>query len=527
MSKDTKILDYAKYVENEKDKLYEHCKENNIKINKNSSLDKIVSANNLINNPTNENKIRVRVFDYDGELLDVKYYNLGETIPEPEPPTPKDSRLVFKKWVKSVDSLIAEKDFDFGALYECNITKEVDGNICKVNIIDCSFDEEYTGLNVSIPLYLYGYKACIDWGDGSDISEITTSGNITHSYTKSGNYSIIIYGYGTSNGSIFHFQTSSTRLLLGTEQATKAVRKVIFNGNYTFRDSSYLFYRCINMESCVVSMKDLRNVNESGVFTNDIDITQCYSLKAVIIPDIEYGQYSISGYSTYSLKIIVLPPNCKKMSINTEYIKLDVIFPENIKRVGTISYSSLKRLQLKNLSSSSIPGIGRLPYIEIIDLYESACNNFGSHGEWFNNCRSLKEVILPKTLVRFNATSSFVQCPNLKNLVIPDSVIEISSSAFTTSCSIENLTIPNQWASDINFINFYSLNINSWISIANRIKDLSGESPKVITVLNTYYPRLKDVYLNSFGIQVDKDTEGAINILDFIRNKNWTISIRN
>lgn len=508
-----KYLDFAKSVENQKDRLYEHCKENNVYVDKNSSLEKIVDANNLIKNP-DENMIKVRVFDYDGELLDTQYYSVGETVPEPPAPIPKDSRLKFKKWIRAVDSLIAERDFDFGALYESTVTKEIDGYTCKVTSFDCSFDEEYTGLNVSIPFGLYSFKIFVDWGDGTEITTLTNSGKATHTYSENGDYTIQIYGYPTSASTIqWYFNTTSSTYLLGSKILNRALKQAIISSEYlSSSSSSYIFSSAVNLKTIILDT--LFTKLPIGF------LGYCSNLRGLVIPEtIDTIETNAIQY-TYNNKII-LSQNCKILNnILDKSVPFTVIIPDNIQKVGLIEGKSYKKLILNSLIGSGSPKISNMPNLELLDFGNASITSITNPIDYNYN---LTTLILPKNLSELK--SGMPYCSKLKTLVIPDSVVTISSGIFTSYSYIENLTIPNNWSSNIDFLKMSTLNINSWISIANRIKDLTGENAKIITMLAQYYSQLKDVYLNSNGEQVDKNTEGAINILDFIHNKNWTISI--
>lgn len=507
--------DFGDYVENQKNRLYEHCRENNVYVDKNASLEKIVDANNLIKNP-DENMIKVRVFDYDGELLDTQYYNVGETVPEPPAPIPKDSRLKFKKWIRAVDSLIAERDFDFGALYESTVTKEVDGYTCKVTSFDCSFDEEYTGLNVSIPFYLSNFKIFVDWGDGTEITTLTNSGSgkATHTYSENGDYTIQIYGYPTATSTInWWFNTSSSTYLLGSKILNRALKQAIISSEYLIStSSSYMFYYAVNLKTIILDI--LFTKLPIGF------LGYCSNLRGLVIPEtIDTIEANAMGYN-YNNKI-VLSQNCKILNnILDKSVPFTVIIPDNIQNVGSIEGKSYKKLIFNSLIGNTSPKISYMPNLELLDFGNASIISINNPIEYNYN---LTTLILPKNLSELK--SGVPYCPKLKTLVIPDSVVTISYGLFSSS-QIENLTIPNNWSSNIDFLNMFTLNINSWISIANRIKDLTGENAKIITMLAQYYSQLKDVYLNSNGEQVDKNTEGAINILDFITNKNWTVTFK-
>ena len=66
---------------------------------------------------------------------------------------------------------------------------------------------------------------------------------------------------------------------------------------------------------------------------------------------------------------------------------------------------------------------------------------------------------------------------------------------------------------------------SSVIGIANDLADLTGLNSQTITLPASMKLRTKFIYVNSNGERVDKDTEGAVNLITFLNNKNWTVPL--
>lgn len=514
-------LDFAEYVNNQKDKLYKHCVDNNINVNKDNSLDSLIDSNSLINNPE-ENKIRVRVIDYDGTLLDTQYYNIGDEIPLPPDPIPNDDRLIFKEWIYAVNSLIAEKDFDFGATYSCKEKRTFDDQELTPTIFDCYFDEEYTGLNPTIRIYQSNAIGYIDWGDGSELSmnDKSSAQTYSHIYANSGNYSIKIYFYKNQSNASFYFFTGSSNYLLGSQKLNLALNKAIITDITRFME--YTLYYCKSLKSVIL---DDTNWNSDYQGTSN-SMNYCQSLGCVMWPKKLVRNSSGNFDYCYNLKYVCLPYGIVEI-YNLGYtdrgILTEVAIPDTLTYIHNMQYISDKKLTLQ-LVQTYAPSFNYSYNIEYLDL--SKCSMTQSTSvDVFRNLVRLKTLKLSNTWDTYTQTE-FSGCTSLKELTIPRIPSYMHTRAFTGTV-IENLIIPSDWNRDLDFIQFYTLSTDSWIDIISKLKDLNNESSKVITMWYGYYNNLRDIYVNSLGIKVDKDSDGAISIWEYIKNKNWTVSIVN
>lgn len=164
----------------------------------------------------------------------------------------------------------------------------------------------------------------------------------------------------------------------------------------------------------------------------------------------------------------------------------------------------------------------------------------------FNNCRSLKYVLIPLGISTISP-NAFRGCYGLKSVVIPNSVTLMSdasiyncyaldsialpilpsgfgSNVFYSCYAITSLTIPSDW--DVESLRVHGqLSNNSLIDIAINLKDRSETTAKTINFnKNSYYARLNTIYVDTNGEEVDYGTIGAKSLLQFITDKNWTVA---
>ena len=142
----------------------------------------------------------------------------------------------------------------------------------------------------------------------------------------------------------------------------------------------------------------------------------------------------------------------------------------------------------------------------------------------FNSCYSLTSITIPSSVTRIDG-SILWNCYSLTSITIPSSVTRIGGNVFESCYSLTDFVLYEDF--NISGINLYNcaLSDESLIDIANKLKDNTGNTASTIT-FSTYKhrTRMNTIYLDVNGARVPYGTAGAVSILKFIQNKNWTVS---
>ncbi len=109
----------------------------------------------------------------------------------------------------------------------------------------------------------YTYNYTVDWGDGTSDSNVT--GDINHTYSASGSYTVTVKITGEFPHLYFRNSSSNNKKLLSVEQW----------GDIKWRDMSYMFYDCSNMDINATDKPNLSNVKDmSYMFAYATDFNQ-------------------------------------------------------------------------------------------------------------------------------------------------------------------------------------------------------------------------------------------------------------
>ena len=264
-----------------------------------SAIDSIQSGGGS----TGDGKYRIRYLDIDGTILKEEYLNEGDSLTPPDNPSYDSDYLVFDSWNYDIESVVVDRDYDIGAIYN--------------TIDDCTymFCRFTTNTGLSPNLKLNGYLT-IDWGDG------TVDTNLSHTYASEGEYVIKITG---RHG----FNTNSSVYLLGSSDLNKALQKA-YLGNVIDVGSS-AFSTCYSLQNVSIpnsvqsinlrafySCSSLKNINIPNGITSIDTYTfyHCYALQSILIPK---SVTSISSYVfsyCYSLKNVIIPNGVTSISNN-------------------------------------------------------------------------------------------------------------------------------------------------------------------------------------------------------------------
>ena len=379
-----------------------------------SAIDSIQSGGGS----TGDGKYRIRYLDIDGTILKEEYLNEGDSLTPPDNPSYDSDYLVFDSWNYDIESVVVDRDYDIGAIYN--------------TIDDCTymFCRFTTNTGLSPNLKLNGYLT-IDWGDG------TVDTNLSHTYASEGEYVIKITG---RHG----FNTNSSVYLLGSSDLNKALQKA-YLGNVIDVGSS-AFSTCYSLQNVSIP-NSVQSINLRAFYS-------CSSLKNINIPN------GITSIDTYTFS------NCRSFQ--------SVSIPNGVTSIGEYTFQNCYSLQNICLPNS-VKSIDNNVFTECYSLTSvSIPNSVTSIGDHlFYNCSSLKNINIPNGITSID-TYTFYHCYALQSILIPKSVTSISSYVFSYCYSLKNVIIPNGVTSISNnaFQNCYSL-INCFI-LCDQVPTLSG-----------------------------------------------------
>lgn len=230
---------------------------------------------------------------------------------------------------------------------------------------------------------------------------------------------------------------------------------------------------------------------------------------------------------------------------NYEHVLLKAYLGENISSLGSYAFRGSRALNTIVIPNN-ITSIGESAFMYNTSLTSVVIPNSIKtiSKNAFAGCYNLRNVVIPNT-VQTIGEGAFSICYTIDNIIIPSGVTSIANDAFKNT-TISNIVIPssvstmyNPFADAYSLSNVvlyedYNLSINlvdcpltdeCLIDIAHKIKDNTDLGTNTIYFSKTRcFSRMKTIMLNEFGERVPLGTEGAVNIIEFMQNKNWTIT---
>lgn len=505
-----KALDFAKYVDDNRKRLIAHCRENGKDVSEKDNLYDIVTRNNEINI---EDKCKVEFIDLDGSTLALtQYVEVGGKATLPDIIPSFDSEyLEFVQWRTSASDSLDNVTRDILVMPEYQVKyDEATGQ--RPTYLICYFDD-----NTLSPTFYFGsysttnYKnAYIDYGDGT-VEQITKS-SMPHTYANKGLYTIKIYGdkymiggshsYGLFSSSVY--QTVLLKAYLGDN--------VDINNVYAFKYSQSL--TSVVMPNTVTSIG-------SAIFA------ECTSLNNIVIPNTVTEIIGSTFENCHSLANVIIPDTVIRIGSNTFkgcYSLTNITIPNSVISIGNYAFSNCR-----SLCNIIIPDTVSIGYgvFESCFLLASITipNNITKIGSsTFGSCYSLNNVVIPSSVREIN-NNTFSTCYSLTNITLLSSPTSIDNSAFSICYALTNVTFPNNFNATLD-LHYSPLSTECLVNMANVLKDNTGETAKILTLSkDKVYSRANSlIYLNANGEQVSKDSEGAMTLVEYIQNKNWTVT---
>lgn len=318
----------------------------------------------------------IRVFDYDGTIIDRQYLNQGDTYTLPQAPT--HSNLVFQEWSSSATITnntvtVTDNNIDIGAIYTTKSGKsEFD---ISLNVIT----------NKTFSLLMDGTK---DWGDG------TVDTETSHTYADYGDYTVTCDGSNVT-------KSGGYRNLFNVVQSNNYIVKNIRLAKIT-EFASYLLSYNFALETLSLPNTITGSIGNGGLCYN-------HSLKHINLPS---GITSLGDEvcsNNYSLESMVIPSSVLSVGSSVFY--------------QCYGLKSLTLLHNDTLKNNTFYYCFALDSFKIPDEVTSIGNNC------FQQCRALNGIKIPSGVTQIN-TSAFRQCPSLGKVNIPKSVSQINSYSF-------------------------------------------------------------------------------------------------
>lgn len=476
--------DFVDNVNTAKNKLIEHCKENAISIPDNVSFDQVITLNDTINNQTQG--FKVTFVDIDATIIDEQFVQYGGSARIPNiQPNFDEQYLEFGEWIADGD--LSNVTQNIVALPEYKVKADEDGKdwaVLKIRLFKDS------GLGVTLKLDNNNGLLYINWGDGNSY-EVPASSSIqtaTHTYSTYGKYDIKIYGTNS-----FKFMCTSNALILGSVKSTSALTHLYLSNNLLYDGTLFnnLCRSCINLQVLVLPTN--RQFETANYFISD-----CKNLKTLLLNNLIDG--SSSNFIQNS--------DIKYMIIKGTFTTLPYI--------GSIRQLTHFTIPNNVVELTNALNIYSLSDLNISQNLQLISTNFVS--------AQLDSLILPESLTAINK-SMFSNNYRISTLYLPKSLATCHVNAIRSAYGLNDLILPQDWNFSIDLRDNNALTDTSIIAIAKSLKDNSGLAVKTIT-----FSKGKNLILNSLFInknteeQTKEDDENAISLIEFIRNKNWTVA---
>lgn len=501
-----KFLDFAKNVEYNRKKLINVARSTGVPVEDNYSLSSVTEVlNTLADKPLPENTFKIRWVGPDKEYA-TTFVKQGEQAIPPITPNFDEERLEFIGWTETSDTTNVQKDIDCGAMYRV----KADENGRRWTHLFCSFDTD-SGLSVTIPYNKLTADSLliVDWGDET-IEEITESatGTLTHTYSDYGNYVIKLW----CDKSGWKLNTSSSTFMLGKQAVCYALYKFYWGDNLTQTD--YLFFRCYALRT-VIFPTTLSTLGGSSWFYYNV------ALCNVIIPT---GVTVLDGTRCFSDKYglvnLILPNTLTYIGGFTDPAYLsNVILPDSLETWWYLTaFSGVSKVNVpkgvKSIQFSTARQLNEITFEKDSELIE-----FTSF-----NAYSLKHLDLTNVtkLTRFTGlTGSYA----LEKVILPQVINpEITSIAFSSAISLKTIVLPQDFNCALNLGRSAGLDLTSIIDLALKLKDNTNAATKTLTLSFFLKASLNNLYINELGEYRYCAADGFTPILEYIVNKNWTLS---
>lgn len=382
----------------------------------------------------------------------------------------------------------------------------------------------------------------VDWGDGSEIQEVTTD-LPAHIYEKAGTYDIKIKGICPEWGSLtkdplyskdcYYGQSTYapyTNYLVGVKQwgeinAQKYGFAWCRNLKYvsdnmtsnTFdnvRDMSYMFFECINLEEIQLdNFKTPKVVNMERIFSSCEKI-ESLNLKSFNTSKVEnmsgmfencrnLKELNLSNFDTSN---VIDMSRMFSTCLELKHIELKNFDTHNVTNMDAMfsNCESIQELDISNFNTSKVTSMyfmfyncGRIKELNLNNFDTSKVENMSS---MFYSCSSLSKINLESFDVRNvkNMYSMFRYCTVLKELNLSNfntENVDDMRYLFSDCNSLNKLYLSNQFVMKANkvFGNDFATDKEYSTTIYNMFNNVFGLSVIILTSEHPLENQFKDV----------------------------------
>jgi hypothetical protein len=362
----------------------------------------------------------VNFYDYDGTLL-YSYTNTEASGLIELPELPSHEGLICQGWNWELYNInMLRKPVDVSATY---ITDDGKTRL----YITIAADGRMT-----VPLQFNQTVAngvTIDWGDGSDMETVSSTGGVStsHTYTSVGDYVISL---DVCESCKLILSGDYLGGIMGSSIVYSNMLQKAELGNRT-EIGSYAFHSCHSLTSITIP----NGVISIGSFA----FQKCYSLKAVMLPDELTNVYEFAFDSCHSLASVSIPNSIMRIEDRVFqycYALSSIVLPSmmvmDISRYmfygcyalsSVTIYSSTGRIY--NNAFDYCYALSSISLNDITDIEKSA----------FSRCTSLASIEIPHR-VRDIPDYAFNECRSLASVVIPPDIRSIGAWAFGSCISV-------------------------------------------------------------------------------------------
>ena len=399
-----------------------------------------------------------RFYDYDGTL---KYeYTLDELknlSALPDPPSHDEENLVSQGWNWSLDDLKnLSIPMDVAALYT-----STDGST-KLYITLTESDDLTVSVTVNSSVANAGY---IDFGDGSNTSDITGSGinTISHTYTSTGEYVISIFRTDTTGYIRLGSHASNASETTGNCLSSKTILTKIVTGHARY--GRYAFCNNTKLKSVIVpayigftcNYSTFKGCSSLSFFcTSSVDpnigshgLENCSSLKVLSLASISSSNESYMYNGCTSLERLCLSSSSSNFYRVQEGLcqgctrLKNVYLTENITSVSSYSFKGCSKLEEVS-NFSNLKSIGNYAFAYCKRLKVSKISSYVSklNSSVFANCYSLSITEIPESITTINNLAFYSAYYSTHVITFKGIPTSISNNVFDSCYGLDTINVP-------------------------------------------------------------------------------------